>query len=149
MEKEMYKPLPILEPSSGPQTSGGHLPPKGGRPGQQSLSASTPLPIPFRERVPEGRVRATLAEARGKDYWRSLDELADTPEFRKFLEEEFPSKHELWMDPISRRDFLKLMGASMAMMFFSGCRKPLQKIFPYNDQPEAIVPGNALFYATA
>src|SRR5579862_6573062 len=76
-----------------------------------------------------------------KEYWRSLDELADTPEFRKYLETEFPAKHELWMDPVSRRDFLKMMGAGMAMMFFSGCRKPLEKIFPYHDNPENLIPG--------
>jgi len=85
----------------------------------------------------------------GKEYWRSLDELADTPEFRKYLETEFPSKHELWMDPISRRDFMKLMGAGMAMMFFSGCRKPLEQIFPFNENPETQIPGKPLFYATA
>src|ERR1700689_3514942 len=53
------------------------------------------------------------------------------------------------MDPISRRDFLKLMGAGFAMMFFTGCRKPLQMIFPYNESPEGLVPGKPLFYATA
>ncbi len=90
-----------------------------------------------------------LATTRGKEYWRSLDELADTPEFRKFVETEFPSKHELWMDPISRRDFLKIMGAGIAMMFFTGCKKPLQMIFPYNENPEGQIPGKPLFYATA
>lgn len=90
-----------------------------------------------------------LSTARGKEYWRSLDELADTPEFREYLEKEFPSKHELWMDPISRRDFLKVMGAGMAMMFFAGCKKPLQMIFPYNENPEALIPGKPLYYASA
>ncbi len=85
----------------------------------------------------------------GKEYWRSLDQLADTPEFRKYLEKEFPSKHELWMDPISRRDFLKLMGAGLGLMFFSGCRKPLQMIFPYNENPENLIPGKPLFFASA
>ena len=93
-------------------------------------------------------IEQKLATARGQDYWRSLDQLADTPEFRKYLESEFPSKHELWMDPMSRRDFLKLAGAGIAMMFFTGCRKPLQMIFPYNENPENLVPGKPLFYAT-
>src|SRR4051812_1428375 len=84
-----------------------------------------------------------------KEHWRSLDELADTPEFRKYLETEFPTKHELWMDPISRRDFLKLLGAGIAMMSFAGCRKPLEMIFPYNENPESVIPGKPLFYATA
>ncbi|HVO32948.1 MAG TPA: TAT-variant-translocated molybdopterin oxidoreductase, partial [Elusimicrobiota bacterium] len=95
------------------------------------------------------QIRDRLARVRGKDYWRSLDELSDTPEFRKFLEDEFPSKHELWMEPVTRRDFLKLMGAGMAMMFFSGCRKPLEKIFPYQEYPENLIPGKPLYYASA
>src|SRR5690349_17445527 len=70
-------------------------------------------------------VAEKLSLARGKEYWRSLDELGNTPEFRKYLETEFPSKHELWMDEISRRDFLKLMGAGFSLMFFAGCRRPL------------------------
>ena len=111
-----------------------------------------PLPILETSALPtsagEG-VAQHLATARGQEYWRSLDELADTPEFRKYLETEFPTKHELWMDPISRRDFMKLMGAGMAMMFFSGCRKPLQMIFPYNENPENVIPGKPLFYASA
>jgi len=84
-----------------------------------------------------------------KEYWRSLEERADSPEFRKYLETEFPHKHELWMDPISRRDFLKMMGAGAAMMFFAGCRKPLQMIFPYNENPENLIPGKPLYYASA
>jgi MoCo/4Fe-4S cofactor protein with predicted Tat translocation signal len=95
------------------------------------------------------KVAAQLSAAKGKAYWRSLDELQDTPEFRQFLETEFPTKHELWSDDLSRRDFLKLMGASMAMMFFAGCRKPIQKIFPYQEQPENVIPGKSLFFATA
>jgi len=111
-----------------------------------------PLPILNLPEETDGHFDALyqkLATTRGKEYWRSLDELADTPEFRKFVESEFPSKHELWMDPISRRDFLKLMGAGIAMMFFSGCKKPLQMIFPYNENPEGLVPGKPLYYATA
>jgi len=106
-------------------------------------------PLPILEAAKTPSIGDRLSSARGKDYWRSLDELADTPEFRKYLETEFPTKHDLWMDPISRRDFLKLMGAGMAMMFFTGCRKPLQKIFPYNENPENLIPGKPLFYASA
>jgi molybdopterin-containing oxidoreductase family iron-sulfur binding subunit len=94
-------------------------------------------------------VQDKISTARGKEYWRSLDELSDTPEFRKFLAQEFPTKHELWMDDVSRRDFLKLMGAGISMMFFAGCRKPTDLIFPYNETPEHVVPGKPLFYATA
>jgi molybdopterin-containing oxidoreductase family iron-sulfur binding subunit len=69
------------------------------------------------------QIRAHLAEARGQRYWRSLDELAATPEFQEFLHREFPRQASEWIDPspISRRNFLKLMGASLALAGLSGC----------------------------
>ena len=60
-------------------------------------------------------VRRELSGAKGKKYWRSLDELANTPEFQAAVEREFPSAAQEWVDPVSRRGFLKLMGASMAL----------------------------------
>ena len=51
----------------------------------------------------------------GKKYWRSLEELADTPVFREFVAREFPQQAEEWNDPIERRTFIKLMGASLAL----------------------------------
>ena len=51
----------------------------------------------------------------GKKYWRSLDELADSPVFREFVAREFPQQAESWHDPIERRTFMKLMGASLAL----------------------------------
>ncbi|MEP6742564.1 MAG: TAT-variant-translocated molybdopterin oxidoreductase [bacterium] len=93
------------------------------------------------------------ANAGGSDkprYWRSLDELADTPEFREFVEREFPQQAEEWNDPFERRTFLKLMGASLALAGLSGCAfQPPEKIVPYVKQPEEEVPGKALFFATA
>src|SRR5258705_1277825 len=86
----------------------------------------------------------------GKKYWRSLDELADSPAFREFVAREFPQKAEEWNDPIERRTFIKLMGASLALAGLSGCVfKPPKKIVPYVKQPEEEVPGKALFFATA
>src|SRR5215204_1010971 len=86
----------------------------------------------------------------GKKYWRSLEELADTPVFREFVEREFPHQAEEWHDPIERRTFIKLMGASLALAGLSGCVfQPPEKIVPYVKQPEENVPGKALFYATA
>jgi molybdopterin-containing oxidoreductase family iron-sulfur binding subunit len=86
----------------------------------------------------------------GKSYWRSLEELADAPEFREFVEREYPQHAEEWNDPVERRTFLKLMGASLALAGLSGCVfQPPEKIVPNIRQPEDIVPGKALFYATA
>jgi MoCo/4Fe-4S cofactor protein with predicted Tat translocation signal len=86
----------------------------------------------------------------GKKYWRSLDEMADTPVFREFVAREFPQQAEGWSDPVERRTFLKLMGASLALAGLSGCVfQPPEKIVPYVKQPEEHIPGKALFFATA
>src|SRR5437016_9286470 len=57
----------------------------------------------------------------GKNYWRSLEEFIDAPEFREFVEREYPQHAEEWNDPVERRTFLKLMGASLALAGLSGC----------------------------
>jgi len=83
-------------------------------------------------------------------YWRSLDELASTDEFRAFVEDEFPNRTPDWNDPGSRRTFLRLMGASIALAGASACTKqPKERIVPYVRQPEELIPGKPLFYATA
>ncbi len=86
----------------------------------------------------------------GKKYWRSLEELADSPEFHEFVQREYPQHAEEWDDPMERRSFLKLMGASLAFAGLSGCvYQPPEKIVPYVRQPEEAIPGKALFFATA
>ncbi|HUF24386.1 MAG TPA: TAT-variant-translocated molybdopterin oxidoreductase [Vicinamibacterales bacterium] len=86
----------------------------------------------------------------GRAYWRSLDELAGTPEFQDFLHREFPSQASEFTDPKGRRDFLRLMGASIALAGATACtRQPAEKIIPYVRQPEDLVPGRPMFYATA
>lgn len=90
-----------------------------------------------------------LKQPEGKPaYWKSLEEKAESPDYVLHSETEFP-KQSIWDTEISRRDFLKIMGASMAMAAFSGCRKPIEKIFPQAENPEYQIPGKALFYATA
>ena len=85
-----------------------------------------------------------------KKYWRSLEELADTPQFREFVAREFPQQAEEWNDPIERRTFIKLMGASLALAGLSGCVfQPPEAIVPNVKQPEEHIPGKSLFYATA
>ncbi|HZE58518.1 MAG TPA: TAT-variant-translocated molybdopterin oxidoreductase [Chthoniobacterales bacterium] len=88
----------------------------------------------------------------GKRYWRSLGELSDTPEFRGWLEREFPSgAAQLNGDEWSRRGFLKLMGASMALAGFglTSCRRPESHLVPFSKSVEWTIPGKALYYATA
>ncbi len=82
--------------------------------------------------------------------WRSLEELAQTEEFQRRVENEFAVSPLDWQDGFSRRRFLQLMGASMALAGLNACtRQPEEKIFPYVQPPEQIVPGKPLFYATA
>ncbi len=83
-------------------------------------------------------------------YWRSLSELADTPQFREYLHREFPEQASEWNDPKGRREFLKLMSASLALAGVGACTKqPVENIVPYVRQPEDLVPGKPLFFATA
>jgi molybdopterin-containing oxidoreductase family iron-sulfur binding subunit len=91
-----------------------------------------------------------IAEAKGPEYWRSLEELAGSSEFQEMMHREFPKGASEWLDSVSRRGFLKLMGASLAMAGMTACTKqPLEPIVPYVRQPEEVIPGRPLFYATA
>jgi MoCo/4Fe-4S cofactor protein with predicted Tat translocation signal len=95
-------------------------------------------------------IRSRLAGADGRLYWRSLGELADTPDFRDYLHREFPEQASEWNDPKGRRNFLKLMSASLALAGVGACTKqPPEQIVPYVRQPEDIVPGRPLFFASA
>src|SRR5438874_595730 len=88
----------------------------------------------------------------GKKYWRSLGELSDTPEFREWLEREFPNgASQMEDDEWSRRSFVKLMGASMALagMGLTSCRRPEAHLVPFTKSAEWTIPGKPLFYATA
>ncbi len=94
--------------------------------------------------------RDQIAGTKGPEYWRSLEELAGSPDFQEMLHREFPKGASEWLDVVSRRGFLKLMGASLAMAGMTACTKqPLEPIVPYVRQPEEVVPGRPLFFATA
>ncbi|MGP1308859.1 MAG: TAT-variant-translocated molybdopterin oxidoreductase [Phycisphaerales bacterium] len=97
------------------------------------------------------RVAPDHSAATGARFYRSIDDVADTPEFREHLEREFlPGASEL--NEETRREFIKIMSASLALAGVAGmaaCRRPAHKILAYNKEPEDIVPGNPLFYATA
>jgi MoCo/4Fe-4S cofactor protein with predicted Tat translocation signal len=94
-------------------------------------------------------VEAQIQQTNGPEYWRSLEELAGTPEFQEMLHREFPKGASEWVDSVSRRGFLQLMGASLALAGMTGCTKlPLEPIVPYVRQPEEVIPGRPRFYAT-
>ena len=81
-------------------------------------------------------IRTRLAGLEGKTYWRSLEELADTPDFHEYVGREFPAQASEFTDPAGRRQFLKLMGASLALAGVSACtRQPDEAIVPYVRQP--------------
>ena len=87
----------------------------------------------------------------GKRYWRSPEEFADTPAFREKLQREFPQgAAELEGDEVSRRGFMKFMGASVALagIGLTGCRRPDLHMVPFSKGVEWEIPGNALHYAT-
>src|SRR5713226_209075 len=87
----------------------------------------------------------------GKRFWRSLEELADTPRFQEMMQREFPDQAAEWTNPITRRRFLMLLGASFALAGIAGCgsHPPEDKILPFVRQPEGMVLGKPLFFATA
>jgi MoCo/4Fe-4S cofactor protein with predicted Tat translocation signal len=96
------------------------------------------------------QVRADIEKKNGPEFWRSLEELAGTAEFREMMHREFPKGASEWLDDVSRRGFLKLMGASMALAGMTACTKqPTEPIVPYVRQPEELVPGRPLFFASA
>ncbi|MBV9145730.1 MAG: TAT-variant-translocated molybdopterin oxidoreductase [Acidobacteria bacterium] len=94
--------------------------------------------------------RERLSSATGKRYWRSLEELVDEPGFEELLENEFPAGAiEYQNSGVSRRNFLKLMGGSMALAGLTACtRQPDEPIVPYVRQPEDLIPGIPKFFAT-
>lgn len=108
------------------------------------MESATPTRIDF------DALREKLADQQGPQYWRSLEQLAETPEFNQWLADEFPNRSTL--DQIDRRSLLKFMGASMLLAGLAGCRStvlPSQKIVPYVQQPEELVNSKPLKFASA
>jgi molybdopterin-containing oxidoreductase family iron-sulfur binding subunit len=90
------------------------------------------------------------AKNTGRAYWRSLDELADSPQFRQLIENEFPGYAPQMITGPSRRSFLKIMAASVALAGLTGCRRwPRRQLAPYASRPESAVPGQTEQFATA
>lgn len=95
-------------------------------------------------------IRSSSSAKTGRQYWRSLDELAQSDEFTEVLHREFPKEAAFLTDDVSRRNFVKLMGASLALGGLTACaRQPEEKIIPYVKPPEEMIPGKAMFFASA
>ena len=93
--------------------------------------------------------RARMTALDGPRYWRSLEELSEDEDFREYLFEEFPRQAGGMEEGVDRRSFMKLMGASFALAGLAACRAPVERIIPYVEKPEDIIPGKPLFFATA
>ena len=119
---------------------------------EQNFEPITPIPANTSEDINIAEIRERLANSQGETYWRSLDALADTDEFRSFMYKEFPREAAPLENSLDRRDFMKLLGASMALAGLTSCVRPVkphEKIMPYVRAPEEIIPGKPLFFATA
>ncbi len=115
----------------------------------QVVTSIAPAPV---EKMTLDAVREKLAGQTGRRFWKNLDELAATPEFNELMAEEFPRQamQGEWVDAVSRRGFLKVMGASLALAGLAGCTKqPDEPIYPYIRQPENLVLGRPMYFATA
>ncbi|HEY6139420.1 MAG TPA: TAT-variant-translocated molybdopterin oxidoreductase [Thermoanaerobaculia bacterium] len=94
--------------------------------------------------------RARIGDVPTREYYRSLDELSRSEAFDEILASEFPQQAlPLQRGGVDRRDFMKLMSASMALAGLAACNRPEQKIVPYVRQPENLVPGKPMYFATA
>jgi MoCo/4Fe-4S cofactor protein with predicted Tat translocation signal len=132
--------------------------------GAKAKCAAQPSREAARTRLDLETVRQQLRGKRGPEYWRSLEELAATAEFQEMLHREFPRQASEWVElssapaggsgepavpGVSRRAFLQLSSASLALAGLTACtRQPLEKIVPYVEQPEQVVPGRPLYFAT-
>ncbi len=117
--------------------------------GAQVVTQIAPVPT---KKMTLAEVRAKLDGQTGKRFWRNLDDLAETPEFQELMQEEFPRQAGAgeWANPVTRRGFMKVMGASFALAGLAGCTKqPDEPIYPYIKQPEDMVLGTPTFFATA
>ncbi len=136
---------------------------KNGRPASSDALSDAPIPGLGPEPAPAGpidlatleqvRERLSAGDQQGMPLWRSLDELAATPTFQDWLHREFPRQASEWVespaDGLSRRSFLQLSGASLALAGLAGCTKqPVERVAPYVNMPEGMIPGRPMFFAT-
>ncbi len=114
----------------------------------QSDTSDTTTPV---KPLDLAQIRTRLESQKGPAYWRSLEELAETPEFEEFLTKEFPRQAAPLESSLDRRRFIKLLGASLALAGLTSCVRPYQqdKFAPYVRAPEEIVPDEPLYFASA
>ena len=114
-----------------------------------SDSPPTALTGPTEKPLELGEIRQQLEGVEGPEYWRSLEELAQTPEFEELLKREFPQQASELPEGVDRRRFLQLAAASLALGGLTACtRQPLEKIVPYVQQPESLIPGKPISFAS-
>ena len=117
---------------------------KNGKPHQEAVCPGK------KDKLDLVQVRADIDKKNGPEFWRSLEELAGSAEFREMMHREFPKGASEWVDAVSRRGFFKLMGSSLALAGMTACTKqPFEPIVPYVKQPEELVLGRPMFYSTA
>ncbi len=133
---------------SEPPQSGGSSSMRG--PGLRVLaSGEAPADSP-RKKLDLETVKKRLAQESGRQFWRSLDELSQGQDFQELIHREFPRQAAEWDDSVSRRGFLQVAGAGLALAGLTGCtRQPAERLVPYVRQPEEIIPGRPLQFATA
>ncbi len=90
-----------------------------------------------------------MSSMKAMTYWRSLDELEQTAEFREAVQREFPDDDWDRLPPATRRQFLKVMGASFALAGLTACRWPKEEIVPFAHRPEGRSPGVPQRFATS
>jgi len=95
------------------------------------------------------KFRERVGDLRGKEYWKSLEDLSRSDAFDEFFQSEFPQQALALEKGVDRRSFVKLMGASVAMAGLTSCSRPSETIVPYVNQPENVIPGRPIFFATA
>src|SRR5690242_13445628 len=114
------------------------------------VSVESLLEPPQKRNLNLQALREKLAAGRGPVFWRTLEEAAESEDLREYIEQEFPGLSGQVPQGVDRRSLLKVMAASLAMAGATACTKqPRESIVPYIRQPENVIPGLPLFYATA
>src|SRR5581483_51562 len=100
-------------------------------------------------RTASGLFHVPPMKMQSQHLWRRLEEFSNPKKFKELSHDEFQNGASDFSN-FSRRNFLKLMGASLALASLPACtRQPIEKIVPYVKQPEELIPGKPMYFATA